>query len=1111
MPGIYLYTGNRLEILADKFADIVSSAPLPPLDKETILVQSRGMARWLALETAGRLKIWANCECPFPNTFIRNIYKLIFPDISDYSSYQKEYITWHLMDIIPEILESSHFTKIKHYLASDDGLKLYQLARETADLFDQYTIYRPDMILEWETQKNTSSGQQEKWQQLLWSRFIEKLQRKKLNSEFHRGRLLHYFEEKGEKAVFDQQQLPARVSVFGISSLPPYHLRILSVLANYIDLHIFILNPCMEYWFDIIADRDIVKISRKSDSDQDLLHLEHGNSLLSSMGHLGRDFLSLIQELEYNEQELFQDPGPETLLKCIQQDILYLRGNQDPSLASTPVREKIKIDDTSITFQSCHSPMREVEVLHDHLLAILEPANKKEPLEPKDILVMAPDINDYAPLIRAVFDSGASSEIRLPYSISDQSIRKTNKFIEAFINILSLFKSRFSSIEVFGLLKAEPVKNRFSISDHEFSTLERWVDQTHICWGIDLEHKKDINLPNHPENTWRSGLDRLLLGYATAGNGRILFKNILPYDCMEGSDTNLLGKFLDYTEAVFSLKKTFLQKHTLTEWSEILLSVKETFLLADESSEEADRLLLLSINGLKELQAATSFDLAISIDVVRSYLLDSLEQRYSTTAGAAGFLTGGITFCSMLPMRAIPFKAICLLGMNDGMYPRPGRKRSFDLMAQTPRRGDRSRRYDDRYLFLETILSARRKLYISYEGQSIQDGSRNPPSVLVSELMDYIEQGYELEQQNDPHDSIIDRLTTLHRLQPFHPVYFKDREAPDKDEFFSYSAEDCEAATALAAKPSTAPPTVAPSLSPPPDTFAQINLNDLIDFFSHPARHFLVRRIGIAPVEESRSLSTVEPFVMKGLEKYQLEKDILNELLEGNDCEQLYQIKKAEGVLPHGTIGKVHFARTVAAIRSFKNTLDTLFSQKEFHELDINIEINQFKISGRLQILQDTGHVRYRYATIKPKDVIRSWICHLALNRMKVPEIPAGGANTFLAGKDHTYLYRPVPPNCEYLEELLSLYWQGLSEPLHFFPQSSYVYASEIFKGKSEKKALQKAQEHWEGNSVTINAGKKDPYNILCFQNIDLKDTQFMELAEKIYLPIFKHREKFSG
>jgi exodeoxyribonuclease V gamma subunit len=1110
MPGIHLYTGNRLEILAGKLAELLNSAPLPPLEKEIILIQSRGMGRWLALQTADRLNIWANYECPFPNTFIRNIYKLFMPEISDSSPYDKEFITWHLMDIIPELLQTPHFKKVHHYLESDNGLKLYQLAHEVADLFDQYTLFRPDMVLGWEADRNTPPVEHQ-WQNILWSHLIERLQENKKIFEFHRARLLSYFEEKILDPDFDTGQLPGRISVFGISSLPPYHLRVLSALAHHIDLHIFIMNPCMEFWFDIIADRDIVKISREAASTEELLHLEHGNNLLSSMGHLGRDFLAMFQGLECTDQELFQDPGSGSLLSCIQQDILYLRGKPGSSHHSSVAKKKVKNSDTSITFQSCHSPMREVEILHDYLLALFDQSAESEPIEPKDILVMAPDINGYAPLIRAVFDAGNSSANRLPYSISDQSIKKSSKYIDAFFEILSLSKSRFSSIAVFGLLKAEPIKNRFTINDHELPTLERWIYQTRICWGLDQDHKKNINLPNYVENTWRAGLNRLLLGYATAGDNKILFGDILPYDHIEGNDTKLLGNFLDYTESLFNLAEILLQEHTLTEWSSLLLLLKDTFLLADDSSETDDRLLHQSLYGLRELQSQTSFNALVPIDVIQSYLLDSLEQRFATIAGGAGFLTGGITFCSMLPMRAIPFKTICLLGMNDGLYPRPGRRRSFDLMALDPKPGDRSRRYDDRYMFLETILSTRQKLYISFTGQSIQDGSEKPPSVLVSELMDYIEQGYEIENQNSSSFEIINHLTTHHRLQAFHPDYYSPQDNTSMKKFFSYSAENCEATVAFISKQQRVCPVITSSLSPPSDTCKQVELSELIKFFTHPVRYLMIKKIGIASIEDSQSLNTTEPFVVKGLEKYKLENDILKHLMEGHDCEKLYQVKRSAGILPHGKMGKIHFTRTVSAVQSFKRKLDTLFSQNKPQHQEVNLDVNDFKISGGLDNLIEAGMVQYRYATINPKDIIRGWISHLVLNRINNHDKPESETNTFLAGRDRIYKYNPVSEDSVYLEQLLTFYWQGLSEPLHFFPRTSFVFAREIYKGKSKQEALLKANSEWEGNAYNLIGEKKDPYYSLCFKNMELADTFFMSQAQKIFLPVFEHQTRYTS
>ena len=1109
MPGIYLYTGNRLEILADNLAELLHSEPLPPLKKEIILIQSRGMARWLSLETASRLKIWANCECPFPNTFIRNIYKLFMPDISDSSPYDKEFITWHLMDILPGLLNDPHFKKIQHYLQSDNGLKLYQFARETADLFDQYTLFRPSMVLDWEAHTNTPIAEH-KWQSLLWAHLVKRLQKNENISGHHRARLLKYFEVKILDPGFDKRQLPTRISVFGISSLPPYHLKVLSALARHIDLHLFIMNPCMEFWFDIIADRDIVKISRKTASTSDILHLEHGNNLLSSMGHLGRDFLAMVQELPCEDLEFFQDPGSETLLSCIQQDILYLRGNPGQSLHSSIVTKKIKNSDTSITFHSCHSPMREVEILHDQLLGFFDESSDNKLIEPRDILVMTPDINEYAPLIRAVFDAGNLTDNRMPYSISDQSIKKSSKYIDSFFEILSLFKSRFSSIDIIGLLKTEPVKNRFFINDQELSTLERWIYQTRICWGIDQEHKKKFNLPNYGENTWRAGLDRLLLGYATPGNNKDLFENILPYDSIEGNDTKLLGNFLDYTEALFDLSETLEQKHTLTEWSEILLLVKEKFLLADKTFETDDRLLHQSLYGLRKQQSQTSFNTLLPIDVIQSYLLGALEERYSSISGGAGFLTGSITFCSMLPMRAIPFKVICLLGMNDGLYPRPGRRRSFDLMALDPKRGDRSRRYDDRYLFLETILSTRQNLYISFAGQSIQDGSIKPPSVLVSELMDYIEQGYAIEGQYDSSTEIINHLTTNHRLQPFHPDYFSPNDQVNKKNLFSYSTENCGAAVSLTSKSHKIHPTITSPLSTPLDTYKHVELSELIRFFSYPARYLLVKRIGIASIEENQRHNTSEPFAIKGLDRYTLENEILLQLMEELDIDKLYQAKRAEGLLPHGKMGKIHFDQMVSTVQSFKRTLDTLFSQNELGQQNINLELNDFKISGRLDNLMETGMVQYRYAKIKAQDVIRAWISHLVFNKINNQEKPGSEMNTFLAGKDKIYKYIPVSENSSHLVQLLNLYWQGLSEPLHFFPRTSYVFAQEIYKGRGEEEALLKAKKEWEGDAFYTIAEKNDPYNSLCFKDMELADTSFMDQAKKIFLPVLENQTRYT-
>jgi exodeoxyribonuclease V gamma subunit len=1110
MAGIHLYSGNRLETLADAFADLLHTKPLPPFQKETILIQSRGMARWLATETAARINIWANCDCPFPNTFIRHIYKLLLPDMPTESPFAKEYVLWHMMDILPEVMHEPHFKTVASYLESGNELKLYQLSYETADLFDQYTIFRPEMILEWEKNSKKLSAEHV-WQSSVWRRLVDRLRKNSQSPEFHRAKLLQLFEEKITDPVFDKTILPTRVSIFGISSLPPYHLKVLALLAHHIDLHFFIMNPCREFWFDIIADRDIVKISRQKAASHDALHLSQGNALLASMGHLGRDFLAMLQEFHFEDHDLYTDPGNNLLLASIQQDILYLRENPPLSHEPTHNKKKTAASDASLVFHSCHSPMREVEILHDQLLELFNTVDADNTVEPRDILVMAPEIDEYAPLVKAVFDAESISHHKIPYTISDQSIRETSKYIETFLNILSLPQSRFSSIDVLGILETEAVRNRFTINNEDLVIIENWIRETRICWGVDQDHKKNLELPPFRENTWLAGLDRLLLGYAMSGHGQELFEDILAYDHIEGNVTSLLGKFLDFTETLFSLTETLQQVHTLTEWSEILLETKDRLLLADEKSEAVDRVLHHLLYRLREFQNSTFFTKKIGLGVIRSFLIRSLDERFSPIAGGPGFLAGGVTFCSMLPMRAIPFKVICLLGMNDGLYPRSGRRKSFDLMAIAPKRGDRSKRYDDRYLFLETLLSAREKLSISFVGQSIQDGSKRPPSVLVSELMNYIDQGYTWQnKQDESFPALSDRLTTTHHLQPFHPDYFNSHTDVRQQNLFSYSAENCEAARAMISKHLEKKPAFSDPLPPPPQEFRHIALHDLIRFFSHPARYLLVNIVGIAPIEKNLALDTSEPFVLQGLARYKLENEILELLLKGQDCDALYHIKKAAGELPHGITGKVYFTQMVSDLQFFCNKLSGVIRGLELKRQQVTLAIGDYTLTGLIDNVTSIGLMQYRYATIKPKDIIRSWICHLALNSTNGSGASEDGVSTFYAGKEGLYKLSPAAESTHYLEELLELYWQGITEPLCFFPQTSFVFAKEFHKGKNEQDALYKAAIAWEGNNFNKKGEKNDPYNLLCYKNMDLSNPLFKEQAKKVFLPALSHQEKYS-
>src|SRR6266568_5769757 len=381
MP-LNIYTSNRMESLVEALTGVVAEPLTSPFTPEIIIVQSKGMQRWLAMELAKRFGVWANCKYPFPNDMIWRLFRAALPEIPDTSPFSPDAMIWRVMGLLPEFIAQKEFVQLQNYLTGDkDGLKCFQLAGKIADTFDQYTLFRPEMLLEWET------GKKEDWQEILWRELVSD------SSGLHRGRLKKEFCRQMEAGVPSGCGLPERISVFGISYLPKYHMEVLAAAALSTDVNLFLLSPTREYWADIASAKEKAHMT----PEQRALRIE-GNPLLASLGKLGRDFSDMVIEIgdvAATQEDLYDDPGRATLLQTIQSDILNL-GGDDPGDGM----RRIDPVDNSIQIHSCHSPVREIEVLHDNLLALLE---KNEGLAPRDIVVMTPDIETYAPYISAVF------------------------------------------------------------------------------------------------------------------------------------------------------------------------------------------------------------------------------------------------------------------------------------------------------------------------------------------------------------------------------------------------------------------------------------------------------------------------------------------------------------------------------------------------------------------------------------------------------------------------------------------------------------------------------------------------------------------------------------
>ncbi len=1090
MPVLKLFTSNRMETLADQLARVLETPLSSPFDTETIIVQSRGMERWISLGLAERHGICANIRFPFPNTFLAETIETVLTNPSDTSFFDPRIMTWKVMKLLPSLLHRQGFKPLLTYLENTESqLKRFQLSERIADLFDQYLLFRPEMIRNWE------KGREDHWQAVLWQELV------KGHEHGHRaflgGELISRL---NSSETFSG--LPERISVFGISTLPRFHMEVFVALSRHIPVYLFLMNPCQEYWAQITSDRDMERILRK-DASKDIpaedLHLDPGNSLLASMGALGAEFFDLINGFTYDDHPFFEDPEDPHLLARIQSDILNLRERGQPSGAQPAMEPDVSYhkpleiapDDRSIQIHSCHSPMREVEVLRDNLLSMFQ--NDPE-LLPKDILVMTPDIEAYAPFIEAVFDVPLDSPWKIPYSIADQSIRAQGKIIQPFTAILKLAESRLGVFQVMSILDSRAVMDRFGLSEKDVVLIRKWVTETGIRWGMDAGNRAEMGLPALSENTWRAGLERLVLGYAMPGNGEAIFNGILPFDNMEGDNTQILGRFLEFTDQVFGFVQKLRRTWTPEEWSVLLKDMLESFFLPDEDLTHEVQIIQRTLYQLAEQTTISGFDEQVDLQVIGSFL----DQRLKKEGFGFGFITGGVTFCAMLPMRSIPFQVICLMGLNNNAYPRQSNPLGFDLMSVKRRKGEPLRQHDDRYLFLEALLSARKLFYISYVGQSYRDNTPISPSVVVSELMDHINQGFVTQK-----GVIQNHLLVAHRLQPFSPEYFKEN-----SRLFSYSHEQFETACCLTEARHDPTPFLSEGLPVPDEEWNVIDVDGLCRFFNNPSRFFLQKRLQINPEEGSSILEETEPFVLEGLEKYYLAQDMLVWRLEGKDLCDFYPKAQAKGLLPHGVVGKTAYERIQTEIEVFAEKIRVYISGDGLGPVTVDLKINEFHLKGLIQNIHSEHLFRYRYATVKPGDLISNWIYHLILNCVSMPGFPK---KTIMAGLEKgcaIYEFMQMDTPDKILENLLKHYWEGLCRPIHFFPKSSLEYATMILeKNRSNEDAIVKAKDKWTGN-MYIRGEMEDPNYQLCFRGMNPFDPEFEDLALDLWGPLLAHKKK---
>lgn len=1133
----------------------------------------------------GGCGIAAALEVTLPGRFIWQAYRRVLGDLPESSAFDKAPMGWRLYRLLGDVdglaarlPNPDCLAPLQGFLDGDgdaDPRRRHQLALRLADLFDQYQVYRADWLAAWQAGEDVlirPDGRREplpdaqRWQPALWRSLLGDVAGETgaaagafghaSRAEIHRAFLERAKTHPDALLDATQDRLPRRVIVFGISSLPRQSLEVLEAIAPFSQVMLFVHNPSRHYWGDIVEGRELFRREYRRyaargacpersrrvpmDVDETQLHL-HGHPLLAAWGKQGRDYIRLLDEHDRREDyeghfhaasmdiDLFESPlesageSPDeaTLLQQLQDDILELR----------PLHERQSLDaaidprtDRSLEFLIAHGPQREIEILHDQLLDAFERAAKTgDPLHPRDVLVMVPNIDPYAPHIEAVFGRLAPDDSRhIPFHLSDQGQRHRHPLLIGLETLLNLPRSRFAVSELLDLLDLPALRARFGIDEVDLPRLRQWIGGANIRWGLDAPQRASLGLPaGLTQNTWGFGLQRMLLGFATGRSGP--WQGIEPYDEIGGLEAALVGPLVQLLETLEGYWHQLQIPRAPDAWTALIGELLDDAFAADGETD------LLAIAQVQQALEHWALDCrrggareeTLPLEVVRDALLSALDEPTLTQR----FLAGAVNFATLMPMRAIPFRQIWLLGMNDGDYPRSRRPADFDLMANDYRPGDRSRREDDRYLFLEALLSARERLVIGWVGRGIRDNSVRPPSVLVGQLRDHLAAGWRL--ANPEHGAtLLDALTTDHPLQPFSRRYFQPERPP---RLFTYAREwravhrdpETDPFDFAQGRPLVSPETVpeTPPTLAPPELDAPVRLSALGGFLRHPVRTFYTRRLALYLTEDADAVEDDEVFDFDGLGSWDMRnvmvQSVEHALAQQPDADPqaclratIRQLARA-GRLPLPPFDGVWTESLVKELEAPVETYRSLLQQSPLvcPARAIRLEADGIVLEDSLNDLrQDDAGNRVRLHLqasrlhagddLKWYHLARQWPFHLAAQL-------EGPVTTHLLGPDTDF--RLAPLDAEVARDLLTQLLESFLEGLTTLPPLACKTGFAVLRAREDGKGCPFST--YEGGFNRAGEREDHPgYARFWPTYAQLSaDTHFEPLIDRLYWPLFRH------
>lgn len=1067
----HLIYGNRLDRMAAHLgARLATPAAADTLAADVVLIPQPALRHWLQQALAERYGVAANLDLCTPSEFVWRLLRAARPELPDASPWDRERLRWQLYALLADAPATLPPPVRRHLQraatddsvdagrrATGDALARYALADALAAAYDRYQAYRPDWLRDWE--RNVPASRDD-WQAQLWRSL-----RQRLKGSPHRAALLgdwltrHDRDAEGYAGIAPPG-LPPRVAAFGTIHVSPDVLHMLAVVGQWIELDFYLPMPSAEYWGDVESLRERVRRDGIKSLSAALADAERDNPLLTAWGAGGREIVAQLFSydvvLPQRETELFVAPGRDTLLHRLQQDVLE---------RAAPTASAFDAADVSLQLHACHSKLREVEVLHDQLRALLDDPRFDPPLQPRDIAVLAPDIADYLPLARAVFGGLAPDDPRyIPFALADRPQAQSHPLVAMLLDVLALADAPLTASGFRDLLATPAVAHALQLDAAQRARIDGWFAAAGIRWGDDEHARERAGAGRWREYSFDFGIDRLLSGYAAGDDAEASVAGaelIAPYSQLEGADADTLDRALAFYRRLRELAAWMRESHPAAEWRARLAGWLQASLAPvpqDEPEAQARRLLLETLDDFASEAANAG---ALPALLVRRALRDAL----TLPSPHRPWLSGGVTFAGMVPLRTVPFRAICLLGLDADAYPR--REPADDInrlvdaiQGRAPRYpGDRSVRDDDRFLFLQLLCAAGDVFYLSYGGSDARDGSVREPSPVIAELLDAVERMHG--------ESVREHLCVQHPLQPFSPRAFgAGDDGGVEPRRFSYRKE--WAMPAAAAVQANEPPFVtaplamdAPELLEPPDR------NALQAFFANPAKAWLQDRLGLRLITREETLDDREPQGRDALRRYAVIAALTAEDPQQNDDQgddrnaDIVRRLRARAELPPGRDGDALIDDTRPLARGLLAEARAVLAAStpgEVAEATAPVafrfdDVHRDADGHPLRLILGAGK-------LEGKRRLRAGIDHLLL-----ASVHGAAARTVLVGEGDAKSGKKKAGNAAddalpiaiqtfagidreaalaRLDALLALWRRGQSEPLPFAPKAGWAYVEKF-------------------------------------------------------------------